>query len=149
MSAYLGSLIGVSIAVSVALALSYRGGTAEKTAYAIILLYAAVMPVGDLIKNVDLGGLSFDAPSFSQLQSGVSETAEEAFEKGIRAYLADEFSLNMDEVDVLAEDFSADQMRARRVTVTLTGKSVSADYRAIREKVEKNGFGECEVRIEI
>lgn len=154
MKEYAVTLAVTSALVSLALALTYRdeekSGGAVRSALMLILLYATLCPLLGAVRNFDIDSdiLKEEKYNFEDRFS-LSDATEEAFCRGIRLFLADKMSINYDEITVKAKDFDASLMRARKIEVTLVGKAALADYRALREAVEKNGFGECEVKSEI
>lgn len=85
-------------------------------------------------------------------QGGYKSTLAEAFARGAEAYIAEEYSLDMSEVEVVVSGFDECSMRAESVTVTLSGKAVLANITAIRETVLAelaSGGGECKVVMDI
>lgn len=153
MKEYAVSLIAVAALISLSLAAFYKDGkwgATVRCAFAVLLLYATVCPLlSGEAGGFDIRDLKFDAGEydFSDV-SAVDGTSEVAFCNGIRLFLVQEFSLNADDVAVSAEGFDKAEMRAEKVTVRLSGGAVYCDFRAIREKIEKNGMGSCEVKIE-
>ena len=149
MSAYFTSLVCISLVISCATALSYKDGGAERFAYSVILLFASLTPLVGAIGKMDVGKIFSEPPAPVVLESRAEVTTEEAFVKGIRAFVADEFDVDMHDVIVETVGFDISEMRAELIRIRLFGEARGADYRAIRERIEKNGFGRCEVKIEI
>ena len=152
MREYMSALVLVSAVISVALAVTYKesekGGV--KCALAVILLYVTIVPIINAARDFDVGELEFCAEDFDFDDNfELSDFTAEAFAHGVRLYVADQFGLDKEEVQVLASGFDEQTSRAEKITVTLGGKAALADARAIREMVEKNGLGACEVKIEI
>ena len=149
MSTYLASLIGVCLTVSLALAVSYKEDGALRLAFGIILLYAAAVPLVGAIDSIDLSDISFEASSDIDTEDAMDQRCAEAFERGIVLFIAEEFGLNGEDICVRAHGFVATDMRAELIEVILCGEARLADFRAIRDKIEKNGFGECDVRVAV
>lgn len=155
MNTYAASVIVTAALTSLALALSYKEGsesnTAVRAAMTVMLLYVTVIPLFGVIKNFDADELfSLPTASESEYTSAIGEVAEDAFCSGIVLFVADEFSLEKDDISVMVTGFNKDEMTAEKISVTLRGRAAaSADFRAVREKIEKNGLGKCEVKIEI
>ena len=84
-----------------------------------------------------------------ELEGGYSEVAEEAFSEGIARAVAEEFSLNKENIRVKIRGFDFENMRADSITVILSGRSVTADYRAIEKYFNGLDVGVCKVEIEI
>ncbi len=154
MREYAVTLVVTSALVSLALAITYReeerSSGAVRSALAVLLLYVTLCPLFGAVRNFDIEDDIFEVEEYDfEDRFSLSGVTEEAFCKGIRLFLADKMSLSAEEITVSAEGFDATAMRARKIKVTLFGKAALADYRAVRETVEKNGFGECEVKSEV
>ena len=154
MREYLISVVTVSALISVALTVLYKNerelGVAAKGAFAVILLYVTVLPLLGAFSDFDVSKIKFSSGDFDfSSESALTSSSSAAFEEGVKLFLCEEFSLDTDEIDVSCVGFSQENMKAEKIVVTLKGKSKYADIRAIKEKTEKNGLGECEVKIEI
>ncbi len=153
MNEYLISLISVSALISLSSAVLYREekeGRAVKCAFAVLLLYILIMPLLGALKSFDPEVLKFDTGAhYPAEESGIEASAEEGFVQGIRLFLADEFSLEQNDIEVKVTGFDFSTVKAEKITIILKGSAAYADFRAVREKIEKNGFGSCEVEIAI
>lgn len=149
MSAYLTSVITVGALISLALAVSYRSGGAEKTAFMIFLLYVSALPLIGIVRDFEISEITFNFNEGTEYKDAFGEVTREAYENGIRLYIADEYSLDAEDISVRAEGFDAAAVRARVVVVTLSGDARYADYRDMSRRLEKNGLGRCEVKIAI
>ncbi len=154
MKEYLVTLIVVGSLISLALCLMYKedkeGLGAVKTAFSILLLYVTVVPLIGMIRNFDAEKPELQIESIDfDTDSALEEVSENAYIGGVRSFVSEEFSLNIDDISVTAEGFDVMNMRAERLTVILSGDAALADYRAIRERLLKNGFEGCEVKIEV
>ncbi len=115
-------------------------------ALGIILLSALAIPFVN--KLVSFSDLSFeDIPIYGDEYSDDvrDESVKNAFLRGIKLALKEEFSLREEEIEVTCAGFSFEHMKAEKINITLSGRSVFSDLRAIREFVEESELGECEV----
>jgi len=134
----------VSLASFVSCTDTKRGAT--KFALGVILLASVMAPIKGIIEGAVLP--IFDIEDTEYKDSGAfSEYTEVYFCEGVRLAVADEFSLAAEDIEVIAVGFSAENMRAEIIKITLFRTAVSADYRAVREYIEKNDLGKCEVEI--
>ena len=76
------------------------------------------------------------------------QICKDSFTEGIASALCQEFSINKEEIRVLAEGFSAADFSAERIRVVLSGGAVSKDYKEIEKYVNEMNIGECRVEIE-
>ena len=134
----------VSFASFASVAQNGRG--AIKFALGVILLAALIAPLEGLVSGIGSGLSQIGSGDYKD-EGNFSEYTESAFCEGIRLAVAEEFSLEEGDVSVLAIGFSVESMRAELIKIMLYGKAASSDYRAIREFVEENGLGKCEVEI--
>lgn len=108
----------------------------------IMLLAALIAPVFSVFKSV----LSFDVGSFedyTEESEFADEVAKKALADGIRRSIADKYSISEEDIEVELIGFNIEKMKAERVYITLSSKAALADSKAIRDYVEKCGFGEC------
>ena len=131
--------------------LSYKGreSGAMRFAFATLLVYVTLTPILSLIHSE--GGLrlpdhGFDPEDYSKDYYNV---AQSAFCDGIERLICEEYALDADEVRVGAVGFSFEYMRAEKIEIVLSGKAALADRVGIEKFVNKQGFGACEVEIEI
>ncbi len=149
MSGYLTGVIITAALISLALAAAYKetADKAVRTALMIFLVYVTVMPLVGAAKDFDLGDFKTEI-SETEDESGMKRESERAFANGIALFLAEEFSLNTKDIRVTLSGFDYRTMRAEGITVNLSGEAVFSDFKAIKERIEKNGLGECDVKIE-
>ncbi len=152
MTGYFISLISVSALISLAIALSYKpegDGGALRGAFAVILLYVTLIPLFSAFSDFDIEKIKFEQEKYNfEDKNYIDETAEDAFARGIRIYISEEFSLEDEDINVELFAFDAQKMKAEKIVVTLSGPAAHADFRAIREKLRRGGFENCEVKIE-
>ncbi len=124
------------------------GGRTEKTVRAALaVLLAAALLRGASDVTVTLRGA--EGILWENGEYPIVTGTQTALESGIRAALADAFSLSEEEVEVRVFDLDTASMRPASVSVLLTGRAAFADAAAIRRFVAENGWGECEIRVEI
>ena len=115
-----------------------------RAAVSLILIMAIITPLPSLIGKIQ-GDLDFSM--------GDSIEGEDirlvSFEEGIRGYIASEFDLLREEVEVEAINFNSNGMNAEKILITLTGRAVLANYKSIEKAVNQLGLGVAEVKIEI
>ncbi len=152
MTEYFTALISVSALISIAAALSYKDmgeSRALRAAFAVILLYVTVMPLLGALSNFDADDFKFGTEDYDfGGENAAGELTREAFERGVRLYICQEFSLDGDDVSVTVSGFDPIAVRAEKISVRLSGRAAFADFRAIKARLSKNGFDNCEVLIE-
>ena len=115
-----------------------------RAAVSLILIMAIITPLPSLIGKIQ-GDLDFS--------TGDSIEGEDirlaSFEEGIAGYIASEFDLLREEVEVEAINFNSNVMKAEKILITLTGRAVLANYKSIEKAVNQLGLGVAEVKIEI
>ena len=115
-----------------------------RAAVSLILIMAIITPLPSLIGKIQ-GDLDFSM--------GDSIEGEDirlaSFEEGIAGYIASEFDLLREEVEVEAINFNSNVMKAEKILITLTGRAVLANYKSIEKAVNQLGLGVAEVKIEI
>lgn len=115
-----------------------------RAAVSLILIMAIITPLPSLIGKIQ-GDLDFSM--------GDSVEGEDirlaSFEEGIAGYIASEFDLLREEVEVEAINFNSNVMKAEKILITLTGRAVFANYKSIEKAVNQLGLGVAEVKIEI
>ena len=117
-----------------------------KLALGIIAIYLILSPLAKIDFDFDN---SFEITLPESAEGGYSEVAKDAFERGISSSVADKFSLEAELVSAEAVGFDFDFMRAEKIKITLTGRAVFADRRAIEEYINKMEIGACTVEIHI
>ena len=144
------SVFAVSATLSLLSHISYssRMESVRRFAFGVLLFSVVASPV--------LGGLltfEGDLESLLPHMGGVEKEEGEqifkdSFTEGIASALCQEFSINKEEIRVLAEGFSAADFSAERIRVVLSGGAVSKDYKEIEKYVNEMNIGECRVEIE-
>ena len=72
-----------------------------------------------------------------------------AFEEGVSHYISEKWELKAEDVQVEAISFSREEMKAKKILVTLHGRAVFVDYKRMEKELSGLGIGEVEVKIEI
>ena len=149
MGEYFASCFGVAAVVSACSLLLYKKSGAARLALSVLLIYSVLVPLSAVFSG--FGGLMLDGElgDISGYDKEYENVAREAFCEGIDAYVCSELGLNSSGVLVDCEGFNYREMRAERVTVTLSGRCISADSLKIKRLIEDGGLGMCEVEIEI
>jgi hypothetical protein len=119
---------------------------AVSTAMGIILAAYLISPMVGLFEEIKYPEL----PEFSENGDGIYiDTAKAAFEDGIRNYIATEFAIDKECIEVEAVSFDFASMKAERLLVTLSGKGAFADTKKIKSSLEKENLGQIEIKIEL
>ena len=155
MSEYIISVMAASAVVALGSLASY-GGNLERisrAAMAVVLLYTVTLPIfsvtgdiSDLISTDFFEGLRVECDQSDTL---FYENTASAFCDGVARFVCEECDLDKGEVSVRVTGLDLESMRAEKITVTLSGRAVSADARLIAEAVESADLGECEVMIDL
>lgn len=146
---YAIAILKVASVASVAVALSHsRMKKSVSVAVGLVLISVIMLPIVDIIRNKTMFEISLD--DFENLEIR-DETIERAFEAGIEKYIASEWGVGEECVDVRADELDLSKMRARRIYVTLRGRGIYLDYQSIEDDVERNftDGGECEVELDV
>ena len=151
---YLISVIVISALVALATYFSYGSSESRtvKTAMSIIVLYTVSVPIVSMVG--ELSDISFDSVVDIEDIGSIdgteyAETAEQALCDGICTAIAERYGLDREEITARVRGFDFSEMRAERITVTLSGSAALADHRGIAEYITESGLGECEVKLEI
>ncbi len=113
----------------------------------IVVLAAVLTPLISAVKGIESIDFSYTDADYST--EIVTETLKEAFESGIAKAIENEFSVASGEVSVTAEGFDEERMRAERINITLSGKSVLKNVGAIESYVTELGLGKCIAEVKI
>lgn len=155
MSEYIISVMAASAVVALGSLASYGGNIARisRAAMAVVLLYTVTLPIfsvtgdiSDLISTDFFEGLRVE---YDQSDTLFYENTASAFCDGVARFVCEECDLDRGEVCVRVTGLDLESMRAEKITVTLSGRAVSADARLIAEAVESANLGECEVMIDL
>ncbi len=151
MKAYLVSVVLICALVSLASHFLSATDSARygRLALAVVLLWAVISPLLDLLSTVPELSLPADPPTEEGDVPLYAARAEAAFCEGTRAAICEKFSLAKEDVSVRTEGFDLQTVRAKRICVLLKGKGILADSFAIAAFVEAEGLGDCEVEMEI
>lgn len=152
MSQYLTSLILVSALVGICSYISYgeREEKAAKGIMALILVCVTVSPLVSLVSSAVTDGFYLNGENIPEIPIGdtdFAENAEEAFSRGIKSFLKEEFSVADGDSEVLLFGFDSIEMKAEKIKIILKGKAALADNRAITEKINEMNIGKCEVEL--
>ena len=150
MREYMTSVFAVSALLSILSLVAYRSSleSVRRLAFGMILLSVVAAPA---VKGIsELSGLDPDMliPKF-ELDSDSAELYETAFAEGVADAVCEKFELVRSEVRVLADGFSSEDWRARKIRVILSGRASLADVSGIERFINRLDIGECEVEIEI
>ena len=150
MSEYAVCVFVISALVGLLSHISYKGkGDPSRIALAIILIYVVISPVADLVREVD-GELFAEQNYYSSLIGDeYAGVAEQAFAGGILTAVADEFSLDEENIRVELYGFEFEKMRAERIRIVLSGRAALADRKGIEKYINRLERGVCECEIEI
>ena len=151
MTEYCASVFGIVAAVSMLGYLVYpRGGEWVRSALSVLVLFVALTPLFSLIGSLGTEGI-FDPSDFDASEYGEDylEVTRDAFCEGLRVHIAEKYGIFEEEVTVLAEGFSFNEMRAEKIRVILVGRAALKDGKGIAKYVEGLGYGRCEVEIGI
>ena len=152
MREYVVSVVAVSTLAALAVFISYGGASerAVKGAVSVILIYTLCMPIVDMVGDFSVENLNFELQLEDvESSSEYFETVEQAFVRGVKSYVCEEFRLDGDEVFVKIQGFAIESMRAERISIVLSGRAALSDVTRIAEAVKNAGLGECEVNIKI
>lgn len=149
MNSFLWELASVSLVVGVASFVSYggKGEGAMRSLLSLILVLTLISPCVNLISEIF-------SDSFSSLEweadvdtdgTVFSQVAEEAYCEGLRKYVSETFEVEYSETEISVEGFDVNLMKAERIVVVLSGKSVLCDHRLIAERVGSEFNTKCEV----
>ena len=120
----------------------------SRSALGVVLLTALVsLFVGTVteVKNIRFEDLvEYNTESEESFRD---KSLAEAFAKGVKKALMNEFSFEESDVEVACLDFDIETARARKISVRMSGSAAFSDIRAVREYVESAGLGECEVTV--
>ena len=147
MSEYAIGVFVISAVVGICSHIAYKGKSdPSRLALAIILLSVVVSPIADMTLDGSLAGVEYDE---SIIGDGYEGVAEQAFGRGILSAVAEEFSLDEDNLRVEIDGFDFDKMRAERIRVILSGRAALADNKSIEKYINGLDRGVCECEIEI
>ncbi|MBP3402173.1 MAG: hypothetical protein J6K85_03835 [Clostridia bacterium] len=147
MSEYAIGVFVISAVVGICSHIAYKGKSdPSRLALAIILLCVVVSPIADMTLDGSFVSAEYDE---SIIGDGYEGVAEQAFGRGILSAVADEFSLDEDNLRVEIDGFDFDKMRAERIRVILSGRAALADNKSIEKYINGLDRGVCECEIEI
>ena len=117
----------------------------------VLITCAIMLPLVSIIEDIDKKYSIDDLLSNIEYSDVADDTIELAFEEGIAIYIADKYSVNSEDVLVMADGFDIGVMKADRIYITLTSKAALLDYKKIEEEIAKEFTkgGECEVSLKI
>ena len=151
MSEYFRSLLFVAFAIAALSFILYNERErAARFAFGVLLAFAALFPLVEVLPNVDIGGLIEEIQGGVQSGEEVYESdAKSAFESGICRAISEKFALDEADVTVFAVGFNFERMSAEKIEVTLSGGAIFADIEKIEKYVSELEIGGCEVLIGI
>ena len=148
MSEFFEYAVALSSIAATASLLSFSAGRDKFHRFAVSAVLASALAVPFLNLVGQIGELDFSSASFKEeeIESvALGSTAETAFTEGIRAFVAEEWSVSKEKIIVSAEGFDFQNMRAEKIKITLLGRGAHIDFRALSDYIESKGLGECEV----
>ena len=148
MTEYLFSLFGLSALLGALSLVRYDRDGASATASRILFGAAVLLPIFDTVMAFSSPVLPLPPATEGEIGE-YAELARAAFIDGTRRAVCDKFSLSEDCVEVDVLDFDFKKMRAGKIKITLSGRAIIADGRAIVKFIESEGLGECEVRLRV
>lgn len=150
MSGYALGIFAVCLICGLSTLLSHGSGRAERIAIGIISLYIIISPIADGVSHFDvenwLGSLTVPE---GEIDSEYTAMLEDAFTDGIKACVAEKYSLDKADVRVRVYGFNSSKLSADRIRVILSGGAIITDYKAVEKYLNTLGLGECDVEIEI
>lgn len=153
MKEYLVTAFVLTLIAGVCTALSHDGyKKASATAVGVIVISTLIVPLTSLGEGVKDFIQGTDNIPEGSVGNGYFEVAEEAFCQGIAEAVSKKFGVKSEHISVRSEGFLAEEMRAERITVLLTGSAVISDITSIRKFIEESFVsdgGVCRVEIEV
>ena len=125
------------------------GAFGERSALAVILIFAVASPLPSLI-SANSGIV--EIPDFGihgEATGEYEEVTKEALEEGLCKQIAEEFSIDPGSIAVRCIDFSFGEMKAGKISVILSISAGTTDPKRVEKYVTGLGLGECEVQFEI
>ena len=121
---------------------------ASRTALGVILLAALSGLLADValeLKDItSLDALEYEDVEWAEF---AEQSMSGALERGVRLAVAEKFSFSEDDIRVECRGFNLETVSAERISITLYGGAAISDIRAVREYVEGEGLGDCEVKV--
>ncbi len=146
---YLAAVVTLALILSFISYLSYSGRSerAVRLGCAVLLLYGISLPIISFLSSLtSLDELyPWDGEYSSPDSDAFYESAEAAFAEGVLRLVASEYGASRDEVTVIVRELDVSTMRAKHISVYLSGASALLDYRSIQNYITEQGLGECEV----
>lgn len=116
-----------------------------RVALGVMLLCALLSGLPSVIEEVK--NISFSPENVQIGADSYEDYTEAAFKEGLAHAVSEEFELSFSDVEVELFGFALDTMSAERIVISLRGAAAYADARAVRQYIEKNKLGECEVNV--
>ena len=143
------SVFSVSLVLGVlGLIFGRSGDFARRFAFSVLLSLAVITPLVRAVGNFNFD-FDFEGAGIPGDDALYAEVAEDAFADGIASEISARFGIPRDAISVRLVDFDFSAMRASRIKITLFGRGIVADVRAIKEYLENKNIGECDVKIEL
>ena len=155
MGEYLVPVVVMSAVLGIISFVSYPTASEKTVKFAatVLLLYTALTPLVNFVSGLGEGDFKDYLEQFeqsgTQTDADYQEVAEEAFKEGIGKLLFTKYGIKEENADIYIFGFDFERMKAEKIKILLSNKSVFADFRAIEEYVTESGLGECEVNIKI
>lgn len=147
MTEYALSVFGMCALLGALSLIHYNKDGAERSAQRVLFAAALVLPL--LNTAVSFDGVLPSLPPYSEEEGEYSEVIAEAFCDGVGRAVRERYSLPDGTVRVEVTGFDPRSMRAEKIEITLSGRAITIDRWAIKDFIEGEGLGECEVRVSV
>ncbi len=150
MSEGIGFVVSMCMVVSLCSFISYSrtDGRVTSLALGIILISSLIVPIGSVVSSFDTLG-----DDFSYGGTVDSEAREEqlllAYKNGIKAAIAEEFSVDKEQISVEIVGFDSGEFTCTLCRVSLHGKAALVDYRRVESLLLGCGAKKGEVIISL
>lgn len=149
---YFEGVLSVTVFLALALGMSHiRARGITSFAAGVLLICAILLPLVDIFNDFNVDSYLDDLLKNTEYDNVTDDMIEEAFEKGVSEYIADEYGVDGELVLVMADGFDMESLTAQRIYVTLCKQAATLDYKKIEEDVSRlfTSGGECEVSLKI
>lgn len=145
---YICGVLGFVTVASVMIALSHtRLKKSVSLGVGVLMICAIMLPLVDIFRGISINDRIDSMLENIQIEGGTDDMIEAAFEKGICAYIAEEYRVSEGSVNVMCDGFDLGSLKAERIYVTLSGESVRIDNKRLEADIEERfvSGGKCEV----
>ena len=148
MREYIIGILSASILFALLSGIAYRKGDRCATlALSTVALSALILPLGSLLEpsfaaDIEIPAIKLDG------EREYERCAEEAYCDAVAAALAEEFSLDAENLRVFCVGFDLERVRCECITVRLVGGAVFSDFDGMKKYLSQ-GLGGVDVEIVI